>query len=109
MSQPYVYKAVTLTVPTGTAVNLLAALQAVDATIIGAYREVTLQSDPSNTPTTVLIWIGDDQLSASRIGFSLAVGANKPYREGLMAGVPIANIWILGSAASQKLNVELVM
>lgn len=109
MSQPYVYKAVTLTAPTGTAVNLLAALQAVDPTIIGAYREVNLQSEPSNTPTTAEIWVGDDQLTASRIGFSIADGASRNYREGLMAGVPIANMWILGSVASLKLNVELVM
>jgi hypothetical protein len=106
MSQPNVYKTATLTA-TGSAQNLLAALLALDPSIQGSYREVNLQGDPANTTNNVLI--GDDQLSTSRLGVALAAGASRNYREGIMAAVPIANMFFLASAGSPKLNVELIM
>ena len=106
MSQPNVLKTVSLTA-TGSAQNLLAALQAADSSVLGTYREVNLQADPGNGAPNVLI--GDDQLSASRVGVSLNQGQSRTYREHLMAGVPIANMYFLASAGSPKLNVELVM
>ena len=106
MSQPNVLKTVTLTA-TGVAQNLLLALQAVDPSVLGAYREVNLQADPGNGVPNVLI--GDDQLSTSRVGVSLNQGQTRNYREGLMAGVPIANMFFLASSGSPRLNVELIM
>ena len=107
MSQPNVYKTVTLTA-TASAVDLLTALQAVDPSILGAYREVNLQADPGNTTNNVLI--GDDQLTVNRVGVVLTAGTSRNYREsGFAAGVPIANMYLLASAGSPKLNVELLM
>ena len=106
MSQPNVYKTVTISV-TGTAVNLLAALQAVDPSVLGAYREVNIQSDPSNGASN--IFVGDDQLSSSRMGANLTSGSTRNYREGLMSGVPIANMWVMASSGTDKVNVELMM
>ena len=108
MSQPYVYKTITLTV--GALTNLLDALKAIDSTIQATYREVNLQADPGNTTNNVLI--GSDGLTTTTfIGVVLAAGASRTYRQSGsgMEGVPIANMYILASAGSPKLNVELVM
>ena len=106
MSQPNVYKTVQLTA-TGSTQNLLAALQAVDSSILAAYREVNLQGDPGNSSFEV--FIGDDQTSPTRYGVALSNGQSRNYREsGFAAGVPVANMYFLASGGSPKLNVELV-
>jgi len=108
MSQPNVYKTATVTA-TATATSLLTLLLAVDTTILASYREVNLQGDTGNTTNNVLV--GDDQLSAARLGVALTAGSSRNYRQSGsgMAGIPLANIFILASAGSPKLNVELMM
>ena len=106
MSQPYVYKAISLTATTSPQ-NLLAALQAVDPSVLGAYREVNLQNDPGSA---VQIAVGDDQLvNNTREGYALTIGSSRNYREGLMGGVPIANMYFVCGSGSPRLNVELIM
>lgn len=112
MSQPNVYKTVTVTPPL-TATSLLSLLQAVDATIGtvagAAYREVNLQADPGNAGTNN-IFVGDDTLSAARIGIVLTPGTPRNYRSsGATADIPLSNFFVMAAVGTPKLNVELLM
>lgn len=105
MSQPLVYKGITVT-GTGSPQNLLAALQAIDPTVQGFCRELNLQGDPGNSTNN--LWIGDDALATGRRGVVLTAGISRNYREAGTSGVPIANIWFMASGGSPLLNVEIL-
>lgn len=112
MSQPNVYKTVTVS-PALTAGSLLALLQAVDSTIGtvpgSGFREVNLQADPGNAGTNNIL-VGDDTLSAARLGYALTPGASRNYRSsGATADIPVANMFVMAAVGTPKLNVELLM
>jgi len=106
MSQPLVLKAAQLTA-SGSAQNLLTALQAVDSTIgqfMAAANEVILQGDPGNGSNNVEI--GDDALTTSRYGYSLtATGTPLVLRSQRGSDIPLSNIYFIASGGSPKLNV----
>lgn len=106
MSQPNVYKAITVT-GTAQAQNLLAALQAIDPAVLGYCRELNLQGDPANSTNN--IWIGDDALNTNRRGVVLTNGISRTYRQSTMAAVPLANLYFMASGGSPLLNVEIMM
>lgn len=106
MSQPLVFKAAQLTA-TGSAQNLLTALQAIDSTI-GAFmataNELILQGDPGNSTNNVLI--GDDALTTSRYGLALA-SSTPPVvlRATRGSDIPLSDMYFIASGGSPKLNV----
>lgn len=111
MAQPLVFKCAQLTA-TGSAQNLLTALQSVDATIgafMAAANQLILQGDPGNGSNNVLI--GDDALTTSRYGFSLtATSPGQPLVLRSMRGsdIPIADMYFIASGGSPKLNVMIL-
>jgi hypothetical protein len=111
MSQPLAFKCATLT-GTGSAQNLLLQLQAVDPTIgafMAAAREIVLQADPANGTNN--IWIGDDQLTSSRIGYVLTAtspGTPLVLRSSRGSDIPFSEFFFQASAGSPKLNVMIL-
>lgn len=73
----------------------------------GACRELLLQSTNGNSAS---IFIGDYNVSNTN-GYELPAGSSAPgtpriYRAGETNSVPLGNLYIYSTAASQKLNVE---
>lgn len=106
MAQPLALIGITLT-GTGSAQNLVAAIQAIDKTIaafMATANEVILQGDPGNSTNNV--WIGDDQLASGRIGYVLtATGTPLQLRSQRGSDIPLSNFWFMASGGSPKLNV----
>lgn len=112
MSQPLVLKCATVSPSNASAQNLLTLLQAVDPNIglfMAAANELILQGDPGNSTNNV--WIGDDQLSSSRIGYVLTAtspGFPLVLRSTRGSDLPISDIWCMASGGSPKLNVMIL-
>ena len=112
MASNMAFKCVTLT-GTGSAQNIIVAAQAVDSTI-GSYMAtasiLVLQADPGNSTNN--IWIGDDQLSSTRIGYVLT--STSPGDPLILTSarnasdIPVANMYFQASGGSPKLNILVI-
>lgn len=103
---------ITVTLTTAsTAYRLLTLLEAVDVSVPGECSQLTLQADAANTADSTIA-VGDSSISTSRCGYQLAVGDAKVYdaRGSRFAGggIPLNELYVLGSANSLKLNVEVL-
>jgi hypothetical protein len=87
--------------------NLLTLLQAVDSSLNGVLQNcqtLKIQADDSNGANTV--YVGDSNVSTSRFGYRILTHDQVPYSL-ISYQVPLAAIWVLASAATCKLNVEI--
>jgi hypothetical protein len=97
------FYAMTVTVGT-TPVSLLSLMQAIDSTIIGAAREISIQSDPTNSGSVL---IGDSlvKVSPQRCMAIFLSGDSSLTRAGLQTQVPLSALYAVATAANQLLNV----
>jgi len=87
--------------------NLLALLQAVDSSLNGVLQGCqTLKIQASVLNGSNAVYIGDSHISTSRFGYELLTHDQVPYS--LIAyNCPLSAIWVLASAATVYLNVEI--
>ncbi len=107
------YVALTVTLTDANAnYNLLALINAIveaetkyaGANCPGMCRELNIQSDVNNTAQVI---VGDGLLSATRVGYFLAIGGARAYRSEIN-NVDLGSLYVRSTAAAQKLNVEVV-
>lgn len=112
MASNMAFKCVTLT-GTGSAQNIVTAAQAIDSTIgsfMATASVLVLQGDPGNSTNNV--WIGDDQLSSSRIGYVLT--STSPGDPLILTSarnasdIPVSDMYFMASGGSPKLNVMVI-
>ena len=100
------YYGIRVTLADTNAHNLLALLIAVDPSlgaVLQNCQTLRIQADNANGASTV--YIGDLNLSLTRYGYQLMVHDQVPYAL-LSYTVPLAAIYVMASAATAYLNVE---
>lgn len=99
-------KAFTVTLTSAnTNYRLSTLLTAIDATLPQSFYEIQLQSDPANANR---VFVGDVNLSGSRMGISLSAGNARSYNSFTDGKVDPAMIYLRSDGAGIKVNVELV-
>jgi hypothetical protein len=102
---PSPYTAGQVTIPAGIPSNLGQLIQAqIDPNSALAAFQIYLQNDAANT-TPILIGM-DKTLSAAKYGFSLAVGADRPYGGQTGNNILIGRFYVF-STASAILHIEI--
>lgn len=99
---------VTVTTPNSAgseaAANLADLVRAVVATAPMTTNFLLLQVDPANTGGT-FVFVGDKNLTTARCGAKLAPGNSITFGTDKVSRTRLSDFYILGSAASVKLNV----
>jgi hypothetical protein len=88
--------------------SLLALLTAIDGSLSNILQnvgEMSLQGDSQNS--TNFIYVGDSSVSASRYGLKLAVNTIRTYSKEARS-IPLGAMYVLASAATVYLNVEII-
>jgi len=109
---PYVATTITIT-PANSTINLLdaikAAVSAADAANISSMcRELGLKSDLTNGAASK-IFVGDSNLSGTRIGYDLGQGDARVYRSSSTQDVPLGTMYIRTDTDNSLLNVEMML
>ncbi len=91
---------VTLT-SSATNYNLVALAQAVVATFPSRFNSLLIEADAANAAGSKVSF-GDANLSATRYGYQLGPGDSRSYS----GNVGIGDLYVRGSGAGLKLNVE---
>lgn len=101
------YSGIQVTLTTNTTVyKLLTLLQAVDADTPPIAKELNIQNDAANVGDN--LFIGDASLAkATRYGIKIAAGNSRLYQHDSSV-VPLADIYLQGSADSMLVNVEVI-
>jgi hypothetical protein len=101
------YYGITVTLSDTNAHKLLDLLQAIDATVPATCSGLMIQADDSNGPNYV--YIGDSAVASTRMAYSLLFHEGNPYQKTLSNGFPLYCLYVRASAATCKLNVEIVV
>jgi hypothetical protein len=102
------YMGVVLTLPLGaTKYNLYSLLQAIDPQAPSTCSDINIQADYNNTDPVL---VGDASVSPTRFGVLLSSGGNRTYAR-VRQDFPLGRIWLYvnGSTANQKINVEVAV
>lgn len=94
---------VTITAPTGTAVNITDLAQAIDATWPLSNNFLVIQHDPENSAST-FVYLGDSAVTNARMGAKLRVGDSITFGTDKMSRVRTTGMFILGSTSGLKVN-----
>lgn len=109
------FVSITITLTTATLTNIRTAINAALASANqecpGIAREVNIQSHPGiggSGANTSDILIGDANMSATRRGYVLVVGASRLYRCGSVNAVDVGQLYAISAGVDQKLNIEVM-
>ena len=102
------YYGISVTIADTNPHNLLALLVAVDSSLAGIIQNVSqLSLQAGNGNGANLVYVGDANVSPTRKAYELLVHDQYQSRKEAM-NVPIGAIWLLASAATVVVNVEIV-
>ena len=102
------YYGIQITLADTNAHSLLALLTAVDSTLSNILQnvgELSLQGDSQNSSN--FIYVGDSAVSTTRYGLKLAVNGIRTYSKEARS-IPIGAMYVLASAGTVYLNVEII-
>ena len=102
------YYGIQVTLSDTNAHQLLALLTAVDSSLSAILQNVGqlgLQGDSQNASN--FIYVGDSNVSSTRYGLKLAANTLRDYQKEAMS-IPLSAIYVMASAATVYLNVEII-
>lgn len=104
---PPAYVGVSVTLSDTNAHNLLTLMTAIVTSLGGVLQNcatLAIQADNSNGAN--IVYIGDSSVSTTRYAYQLLVHDQYRYSGNPAQSVPLSAIWVLASAATCQLNVE---